>query len=394
VQRYASALNVARSRSRQIPTQTRRPKHTASSAIKNARTVRKGTHASAAVSKSLHRPPPENLSASSYDLAFNVPHPENDLSSTRPAPLSLPDGPVQESDGSISLKSRGTYLFRLGKAFVGFYKIGIKNIWYNYKEYRQIRKRIGGTAIHTLIKYEPTPKISRREFQLYLRTQHDLKKLLPFCLVFAICGEFTPLVIPVLGTAVVPHTCRIPKQVKQNLQKTLSRIQNVERMGPQQGGVSVTPALAYVHGLDPFGLALRETPVLGPLLWRFWVEPNFNRCMDDIICDAILIMREGGAQRLEPEELYQFCVKIRKFDTIKHLIDHYTLGTQSQFPDLELKRTQEELQVFLDEIRRQTNYEGKRRIEKPELIFESAARHANHTDGEVYVPKPEALKGK
>jgi hypothetical protein len=394
VQLQASTLNVARTRSRQISTHTRQPKHTASSATKNARTVRKGTHASAAVPKSLHRPPSENLSASSYNLSLNVPHPENDLSSTRPAPLNLPDGPVKELDESVSLKSRGTYLFRLGKAFVGFYKTGIKNIWFNYKEYRQIRKRIDGTAIHNLIQHGPTPKISRREFQLYLRTQHDLKKLVPFCLVFAICGEFTPLVIPVLGTAVVPYTCRIPKQVKQNLQKTLSRIQNVERIGPQRGGVSMTPALAYVHDVDPFGLALRKVPVLGPLLWRFWVEPKFKRRMDDIICDAILIMREGGVQRLEPEELYQFCVEIRKVDTIKHLIDHYTLGIQSQIPDPELRRTQDGLKVFLDEIHRLTDYEGKRRIEKPEVVFESAAQHANRTDGEVYIPAPEVLKGK
>ncbi len=390
---YTSALSVARVRSRQISSQTHQPQHTSTAAYTNAKTGQKYGHASVATSKTHQTSPSisEKARATSLDTTRNVPHPENDLSSTRPARLNVPEGPAKAQDGSISLKTRGSYLIQLGKAYAGFYKTGVKNIWYNYKEYRSLLRRFSGTDIHDQVKYEPTPKISRREFQLYLRTRHDLRKLIPFGLVFIACGEFTPLVVLALGTAVVPYSCRIPKQIKKDLEKTLSRIENVERITSQRkGAVGITPALAYVHGLDPFGLAIRETPVLSALLRRFWVEPKFKQRMDDIICDAILIMKEGGVERLEPAELFQFCVNIREVDTIKRLIDYYTLGIESRIPDPEAKRTQKEVQVFIDGIREiMASQEKNTALPQPESIFVAASKYARSLGEEgPYIPPP------
>ena len=394
VQLRNSADRFLRKSLRQISIQTRKPKHLASAATTNAQKGQKWAHASVA-SERTPRPSAatsqEALTASPRHLTSTTPHPENDLSSTRPARLAPPAGPIKDEAGAITLKNRASYLYQLGKAYARFYKTGVKNIWSNYKEYRELRRKFGGADIHDLVRHASTPAITRREFHLCLRTQHDLKKLIPFGLVFAICGEFTPLVIVALGTVVVPYTCRIPKQVKKDLQKALSRVENVERLSPRKTEVGITPALGYAHGVDPFGLSIRETPVLGPLLQRFWVERNLKQRMDHIICDAKLIDHEGGAARLEPEELYQFCANIRQLDTMKRMVDYYAQGRQSDIPDPDVKHTRKELQVFLDSINRKVANSKSPAGYDPESIFVAAAKYArSHGQEGPYLP-PQTL---
>lgn len=401
VHQRAPAHSDARARFRKTSAQTQQPKHTAKVATTLVKTRQDRSRAPGAVFKSHNSPlsiPPEAAGTPSPDLASRVPSGKNDLSSTRPAHLDLPDRPNGEIGGSVTLKSRGTYLYQLGKAYLGFYKTGVKNIWANYKEYRDIRRRLNGTDIHRSVKHAPSPAITRREFQLYLRTKHDVTKLIPFGLVFAICGEFTPLVVLALGTAVAPYTCRIPKQLKKDLQKTLSRIEHVERMSLQKKDqVSVPRAIAYVHGLDHFGLSVREIPVLSGLLWRFWVERKLKQRIDDIVCDAILIIKEGGVGRLEADELFQLSANIRKGDTIKRLIDYHTLGIQSHIPPTEVKRTQKELQLFIDEIRlalaahQQSKADGGY---QPVSILVSAAQRAGRVGETAYIPHPPAAGAK
>jgi LETM1-like protein len=379
------------------PISARPVKHLATSATRNAETGQKSTHASVAISTP-HEPSSTTSTqgplATPEHLEPTLPHPRNDLSSTRPAPLELPESPSKEGDGSITLKSRGSYFYRLGKAYLGFYKLGIKNIWSNFKEYGEIKKKVRGTDIDSLVKYASAPEISRREFQLYLRTKHDLKKLLPFGLVFLVCGEFTPLVILALGTAVVPYTCRIPKQVQKDLQKTLSHIEDVKRITNQADAspVKLHPSLAYIHGLDPFGLSLHKTPLLGPLLWRTWIAPRLKQHIDNILCDALLIAKEGGADRLEPEELFQFCIAIRKPEAINRLIERYTSGTQSKIPTRELTRTQNEVQAFIDAVtsRMAPHQEQEKPASDPQDIFVSAAKyvHAAGLEGPYLPPQP------
>ncbi|KAF7504099.1 hypothetical protein GJ744_002668 [Endocarpon pusillum] len=380
---------------RQISTQNSKPKHLASAASNNVQRGQKWAHASVASERPPRLPTgpsQEALTASPQHLTSTTPHPENDLSSTRPARLDSPEGPIKDEAGATTLKNRASYLFQLGKAYARFYKTGVKNIWSNYKQYRDLRRKLGGADIHDLVRYASTPAITRREFQLHLRTQHDLKKLIPFGLVFALCGEFTPLVVVALGTAVVPYTCRIPKQVKKDLQKALSRTEDVERLSPQKTEVDITPALGYAHGVDPFGLSIREMPVLGPLLRRFWVEPKLKQRMDHIICDAKLINHEGGAARLEPEELYQFCVNIRQFDATKRMVDYYAQNRPSDIPDPDVKHTQKELQVFLDSIGRKLTKLKSPADYNPESIFVAAAKYVRSRGQEgPYIP-PQTLR--
>jgi hypothetical protein len=374
---------------RQLSTQTRTSKKNIARATTRSREKgQKWTHASITTSKP-DRSVTSKVPAGSRDhIAPEELKHENDLSSTLPAPLVLPDGPVKDEDGSITLSSRASYLFKLGKAYVGFYKTGVKNIWSNYKDYRGLQKRLGGTNIHDLVKYASTPSISRRDYQLYLRTRHDLKKLPPFALVFMICGEFTPLVILALGTSVVPYVCRIPKQVNKDLKKTLSRIEFAERRSPH---TEPNPALAYIHGLDPFGLSVRNTPILGPLLRQFWVNPKLKRHMDQLICDAILITQEGGASRLAPAELFQFGLNLKAVPAIQRFIHHQTQAKQSPIPDADVRRTREELQPFLDGVRRSIADHEKHHTAayNPVAIYIAAAQHARSCgviEGGPYLP--------
>lgn len=397
VQFRNSAEKLTRKGLRQISTQTRKPKHTISAAaITKAQKGQKWAHASVATPRPPQPPALPSqaaLTASSRQSTSTASHPNNDLSSTRPARLDLPEGPIKDEAGAITLKDRASYLFQLGKAYVRFYKLGVKNIWSNYKEYRHVRRRFAGRDIHDLVRHAPMPTISRREFQLYLRTRHDLKKLIPFGLVLAICGEFTPLVILALGTVVVPYTCRIPKQVKKDLQKALSRIENIERLRPGKTAVGTTPALGYIHGLDPFGLCVRETPLLGPLVQRLWLAPRLKQHMDNIISDARLIHHEGGAARLEPEELYQFCVSIAQVDAMKRLLDHHAQGAQSLLllpPGPDVQPAQRSLQVFLDAVQRElARPKSTAPGYHPESIFVAAANYARSAGQEApYIPPP------
>jgi len=128
----------------------------------------------------------------------------DDLASTRPAPLDLV-ALDRRDDGSVTLQGRVTYWFHLGKAYLKFYKTGLKNIWTNYKEVREIKAQLGPYTLNQAAKYggqsitsdpqRKVPIITRRQYQLCLRTHHDLGKLAPFCLILLICGEFTPLVV-------------------------------------------------------------------------------------------------------------------------------------------------------------------------------------------------------
>lgn len=236
------------------------------------------------------------------------PFPEQDLSSTRPAPLESPEAPQShDHNGSVPISVRLSYLYRLGRSYLSFYKTGLKNVWFNYKEYRKIKERLGSFPLNDVVKYGGKggrPTISRREYQLCLRTRHDIGKLIPFGLILVICGEFTPLVVLALGSAVVPSTCRIPRQVVKDQVNLLKRY---DSLGPEQGLQDSTAAhrlafiearVGYVWGLMP---SPRPLPLLHSLLRR-----RVRRRAEELVCDAILIRREGGLARLGPSEILQF----------------------------------------------------------------------------------------
>jgi hypothetical protein len=297
----------------------------------------------------IYKPPPKKetaaknpkfLAAGELSISFDqtLPYPNNDFSSTQPAPLNAPDAPrAADFGGAIPLNARTSYLWRLGKAYLAFYKTGLKNIYSNYKEYTEVRRRIGKTPIHEAVLYSGTPgypTITRRDFQLYLRTVHDLKTLVPFGLIFAICGEFTPFVIPLLGSRIVPFTCRIPRQVTQDHLAYLARCNHPAVLAHNNSITNATAAakralkrvseredketalardqdeeiksqrlLAYCMGAIP---TPRRPPILADAYHRFFVLRRLNRARTLAYCDQLLLHREGGLRRTDAYEILKY----------------------------------------------------------------------------------------
>ena len=131
--------------------------------------------------------------------------------STLPAPLTIPT----QLPGQSYFPS---YLFSLGKAYIGFYKTGVKNIYYNFQAARPIQTLIDKKYNFSLSSAVSANALTRSELQLLVRNWHDMKRVPAFALVLIICGEFTPLVVIAL-TGIVPWTCRIPKQIDSDRRK-------------------------------------------------------------------------------------------------------------------------------------------------------------------------------
>lgn len=239
------------------------------------------------------------------------------LETTRPAALNVPEAPHDLAwPSSKSLdpsKWDFGYLFKLGKAYVYFYYTGMKNVWANYKTMRAIQSRIksSGCSMDEAVRSSQAPeRVSYAEYELCIRTQRDVKKMIPFGLIFAVCGEFTPLVIVALGSAVVPPNCVIPKQQLADTKAMLEREDVylreravLRRTWPSE--YSLPPDQA----LESYRLGLRSLRSLNP-----WVRDLFrgrrlrqlhSHCLT-VLNSAILIKREGGWQVKTPQDMWEW----------------------------------------------------------------------------------------
>jgi hypothetical protein len=241
-------------------------------------------------------------------FAETRPFPDQDLSSTRPVALQIPEAPKpQDHGGVIPITVRLSYLYSLGKSYITFYKTGLKNIWFNYKEYQKIKQRLGPFPLNEVVKYsgkDGRPTISRREYQLCLRTQHDIRKLIPFGLILLICGEFTPLVVLALGSAVVPSTCRIPRQVTKDHVNSVRRLRKLADVSFSDEEPSAR-SRAFLEARVGYLWGLMPSPRPLPLV-HYLLRPRVRKYAEELVCDAILVRREGGVARLEGPELLLF----------------------------------------------------------------------------------------
>ncbi|KAF2207363.1 hypothetical protein CERZMDRAFT_10152, partial [Cercospora zeae-maydis SCOH1-5] len=143
--------------------------------------------------------------------------------STRPPPLALPE----RGDANVAL-----YYFRIGKAYGSFYLRGVKAVWFNHKAHKLFIKQARekeGARNHT----PGTPGLTRSQYQLWMRNQHDIGKLPFFGLLVALFGEWLPLIVPFIPNA-VPGTCRIPKQVADMRKKAEERRRIMFRGGIEE----------------------------------------------------------------------------------------------------------------------------------------------------------------
>ncbi|PLN74880.1 hypothetical protein BDW42DRAFT_50628 [Aspergillus taichungensis] len=152
---------------------------------------------------------PSTSSIASHPLPDDV----NPPPSTRPADLILPAA----LDPSAPAADKAKRLIALGRAYLSFYKTGLKNVYHNYRASIPIRQ-----SLHLPAYLPSSPSfslsslntpLSRANFQLIHRAAHDVRRMIPFSIMLIICGEMTPLVVLALGNAVTPLTCRIPTQL-------------------------------------------------------------------------------------------------------------------------------------------------------------------------------------
>ncbi|KAG9593701.1 hypothetical protein KCU86_g7840, partial [Aureobasidium melanogenum] len=172
------------------------------------------------------KPPSENVDEKTKDLPPKEPsQPDEDgingPLSTLPPPLNLPE----KGD-----RSTPAHLFQIGRAYGKFYWAGVKATWANRKRAKALKSQITSAnrahglpnmprplLAHLEFYYENVTegkeKLTRTNFQLLMREQYDSRKLPPFALMVALFGEWLPLIVPFVPSA-VPRTCRIPKQIE------------------------------------------------------------------------------------------------------------------------------------------------------------------------------------
>lgn len=133
-----------------------------------------------------------------------------DLSCLRPPILESVKEPEKQGRGQIPLSARATYWYQVGRTHFTFYKNGLKKVWANHKERRRILSSLDPNGVsdsmlpmiaiwgHDRIAKEGLGAplaITRRDFQLCVRTKRDLRRMVPFLLVLAVFGEWTPVMM-------------------------------------------------------------------------------------------------------------------------------------------------------------------------------------------------------
>lgn len=215
------------------------------------------------------------------------------------------------------------YLFGLGKAYGRFYWAGVKQLYANVKIMFQINSKLNGTFPDAAARYPEVPeKISYNDYEMMMRTKRDMRKSLPFLLILAICGEFTPLVILALGSRVVPGTCVIPKQTLHDQEKIVARdddyMKEMARILRQSNGdfsnirsdrgklIQVQNLMAYRAGLTLFKT---PPPIIGRLYFNIRTQRLLAIQAEQLLSVATLVQREGGWSKKSPIDMWEWGTK-------------------------------------------------------------------------------------
>ncbi|EXJ89935.1 hypothetical protein A1O3_03002 [Capronia epimyces CBS 606.96] len=260
----------------------------------------------------------------------------SDLSCLRPPILEYVEQPKPGEGGKIPIGQRLKYWQRLATTHAKFYKDGVVRVWQNNKERRKILQRLGPTwgkpgKLHICAmlgrEREPKdgrpPKITRKEYQLCLRTRSDIHRLVPFAIVLAVFGEWTPLVMPL---AFIPEVCHRPSDRMKTAERWCKRRdyfhskanKDIFLAADKNAGVDKEKSLkATLNRYLLWGYVadatfwIKLTPYI-PRSWNAYLALNglaFIPRHHEILADTVLIMREGGFGRLSAEDISEYCMK-------------------------------------------------------------------------------------
>ncbi|KAF3893409.1 Letm1 RBD domain-containing protein [Trichophyton interdigitale] len=255
----------------------------------------------------------------------SISSPVNAPATTRPAFLDVPSKDNPQTSGTFS------YYFALGKAYLRFYKTGLKNVYGNYKASIPLRKQLGLPAYIPRSPWTDTPasssggstdasSLTRSDFQLVRRSAYDLRRMIPFGFILLICGEFTPLVVLAIGNMVTPMTCRMPKHlIKERGKRIEYKIAALQGLSESQREVVAPSSLRGakdVHALSAeevlqscvvFGLSKRHSLSVPEFLQNMLVNglyrPRLQRWMEYLAADDKLIKSAGGLDNMVAEEV-------------------------------------------------------------------------------------------
>jgi len=157
-------------------------------------------------------------------------------------------------------------LYRVGRAYGNFYKEGIKAVWYNYNAAKLLRARITGELGAANVNDAAMRNlITRAEWQLLARNNHDIGKLPLFGVLVVVLGEWLALLVPFMP-GVVPGTCLIPKQLEGLRVQTEQRRRASFRQGITEPSKEQEVDDRLVVGDRPAGHA--EWPMTNPTFVR------------------------------------------------------------------------------------------------------------------------------
>ncbi|KAG4434945.1 hypothetical protein IFR05_009586, partial [Cadophora sp. M221] len=207
-------------------------------------------------------------------------------------------------------QSLPVYLLALGKAYLAFYKEGIKNIYTNLKLSRTLQARLDKDHSSSLPAAIKANAITRSDFQLLTRNWHDVKRVPLFGLMLICCGELTPLIVIVV-TSIVPWTCRIPKQIQSDRSKLEERrrisFRNLTAKLPEdKRGVQDLDRMQLLHVSWSLGLSSSLWDYLGgqlPGLPTGLLRKRVVKRVEYLEMDDRLIERAGGVKDMDVEEV-------------------------------------------------------------------------------------------
>ncbi|KAI5817527.1 hypothetical protein BZA77DRAFT_278992 [Pyronema omphalodes] len=240
-----------------------------------------------------------NLPAASSILlrSFSTTHPR--LSAPTPTPISHPipssthstvNGPLSTIPAPIVLPARDSntssisHYFTVGKAYIQFFKSGLGSIWGNYKQLSSLEARYSANKSYS--------SFTRTEFQLLIRTRHDIKRIPAFAIIFLLCGELSPLILPFVP-GLVPYPCRIPTQLERQRRK-IKELRDGEYM-------KQNPDVAVVLGFKS--------------LLEGWKKYQLDRHLRYLETDDGLIIQGGGFKALDSGEELKMAAEERGIST-------------------------------------------------------------------------------
>lgn len=229
----------------------------------------------------------------------------NPPASTRP--------PTLDSPSRAAFDSAPSYYFNLGKAYLRFYKDGLKAVFTNRRLLKEKLARTPAADRPSIWKPRAVPRtFSRADWVLLWRVRHDMLRLPFFGLMLIVIGEFTALVVLYVD-GVVPYTCRIPRQLRGGAEAAEARrraaFRELEAAHPH-GVLSprVNAGVARRHVLRSLHLSGAMWDRLGfvpPGMWG--VKGNLR--MAFLEGDDRNLVEDGGPLGLETDELRIACME-------------------------------------------------------------------------------------